>query len=255
MPLADFPGRRGWGYDGVLPFAPDAAYGRPEDLKRLVQAWRGLMVFIDVVCNHFGPEGNYLHLYAPQFFTDRHHTRGGQPSTSMDPIAASSGIFSYTTRYTGSKNFRSMACASTPSTPSTTSRIDILTELASAVERGPGRERHVHLVLENDLNNARLLARDADGRPRTTSPNGMTTSITLSMFFTGEADGYYADFSRDPVKLIGRCLTEDTPIRASLRHFAAANARGEPAEACPSRRSCRISQTTTRWVTAPSANG
>ena len=60
MPL-DFPGRRGWGYDGVLPFAPDAAYGRPEDLKRLVQAahQRGLMVFIDVVYNHFGPEGNY----------------------------------------------------------------------------------------------------------------------------------------------------------------------------------------------------
>jgi malto-oligosyltrehalose trehalohydrolase len=79
MPVADFPGRRGWGYDGVLPYAPDAAYGRPEDLKRLIaQAHaRGLMVLLDVVYNHFGPEGNYLHLYAPQFFTDRHHTPWG----------------------------------------------------------------------------------------------------------------------------------------------------------------------------------
>ena len=70
MPVADFPGRRNWGYDGVLPFAPDASYGTPEDLKRLVDAAhaRGLMVLLDVVYNHFGPEGNYLHAYAPQFF-------------------------------------------------------------------------------------------------------------------------------------------------------------------------------------------
>ena len=65
MPIADFPGRRNWGYDGVLPFAPDSAYGRPEDLKALVDDahGRGLMVFLDVVYNHFGPDGNYLPLY------------------------------------------------------------------------------------------------------------------------------------------------------------------------------------------------
>src|SRR5439155_12928470 len=70
MPLADFPGRRGWGYDGVLPFAPDASYGTPQDLKRLVEAAHGLklMVLLDVVYNHFGPEGNYLHAYADEFF-------------------------------------------------------------------------------------------------------------------------------------------------------------------------------------------
>jgi malto-oligosyltrehalose trehalohydrolase len=70
MPVADFAGRRGWGYDGVLPFAPEAAYGTPDDLKRLVAAAhaRGLMVLLDVVYNHFGPEGNYLHRYAPGFF-------------------------------------------------------------------------------------------------------------------------------------------------------------------------------------------
>ena len=79
MPLADFAGRRNWGYDGVLPFAPDAAYGTPEELKRFVEAahGHGLMVLLDVVYNHFGPEGNHLSRYAPQFFTDRHHTPWG----------------------------------------------------------------------------------------------------------------------------------------------------------------------------------
>ncbi|HEY1272665.1 MAG TPA: alpha-amylase family glycosyl hydrolase, partial [Terriglobales bacterium] len=62
MPLSDFSGARNWGYDGVLPYSPDSSYGRPEELKRLVQAAhrKGLMVFLDVVYNHFGPEGNYL---------------------------------------------------------------------------------------------------------------------------------------------------------------------------------------------------
>ena len=74
MPVADFAGRWNWGYDGVLPFAPDSAYGRPEDLKALIDAahQRGLMVFLDVVYNHFGPEGNYLGRYAPTFFTAAH---------------------------------------------------------------------------------------------------------------------------------------------------------------------------------------
>ena len=72
MPLADFAGSRNWGYDGVLWYAPDSAYGRPEDLKALIDAahQHGLMVMLDVVYNHFGPEGNYLGRYAPDFFTD-----------------------------------------------------------------------------------------------------------------------------------------------------------------------------------------
>ena len=72
MPLADFAGTRNWGYDGVLWYAPDSAYGRPDDLKALIDEahLRGLMVFLDVVYNHFGPEGNYLGRYAPAFFTD-----------------------------------------------------------------------------------------------------------------------------------------------------------------------------------------
>jgi maltooligosyltrehalose trehalohydrolase len=109
MPVADFPGTRNWGYDGVLLFAPDSSYGRPEDLKQLVQAAhaKGLMIFLDVVYNHFGPEGNYLHAYAPQFFTNRHHT----PLSIM--------------RSTGSRNITSMASASTPCTRSSMCRVRI----------------------------------------------------------------------------------------------------------------------------------
>ncbi len=78
MPIADFPGRWNWGYDGVFPYAPDSSYGRPEDLADLIEAAhnRGISVFLDVVYNHFGPSGNYLPAYAP-LFTSKHQTAWG----------------------------------------------------------------------------------------------------------------------------------------------------------------------------------
>ena len=79
MPIAQFPGRRNWGYDGVYPFAPAATYGRPDELRALIDAAHslGLMMLLDVVYNHFGPEGNYVAVYAPSFFTTRHKTPWG----------------------------------------------------------------------------------------------------------------------------------------------------------------------------------
>ena len=79
MPVSDFKGRWNWGYDGAFPYAPDASYGRPEDFKAFVEAAheRGIAVLLDVVYNHFGPEGNFLSLYAPDFFTSRHKTPWG----------------------------------------------------------------------------------------------------------------------------------------------------------------------------------
>jgi malto-oligosyltrehalose trehalohydrolase len=78
MPISDFPGRYNWGYDGVLPYAPDSSYGRPEDFMTLIDAAheRGISVMLDVVYNHFGPDGNYLSEYAP-LFTDEHKTPWG----------------------------------------------------------------------------------------------------------------------------------------------------------------------------------
>ena len=87
MPVSSFPGRRNWGYDGVLPYAPANAYGRPDVLKQLIDSAhsKNMMVFLDVVYNHFGPEGNYLRLYAPQFFTERRQTPWGQAINFDDP--------------------------------------------------------------------------------------------------------------------------------------------------------------------------
>ncbi len=79
MPLAEFPGTRNWGYDGVLPFAPESGYGTPDDLRALVDHAHslGMMVLLDVVYNHFGPEGNYLHQYASAFFRQDRQTPWG----------------------------------------------------------------------------------------------------------------------------------------------------------------------------------
>jgi maltooligosyltrehalose trehalohydrolase len=80
MPIADFPGRWNWGYDGVALFAPSRAYGQPDDLRRLIDRAHavGLGVLLDVVYNHFGPDGNYLRLYSDDYFTDRHMTPWGE---------------------------------------------------------------------------------------------------------------------------------------------------------------------------------
>jgi len=85
MPVAEFMGARNWGYDGTLPFAPDARYGRPAELRALIDAAhdRGIGVLIDVVYNHFGPSGNFLHHYAPDFFAAAEQTPWG-PAIALD---------------------------------------------------------------------------------------------------------------------------------------------------------------------------
>ena len=90
MPIADFPGARSWGYDGVLIYAPARAYGSPDDLRALVDAAHalGIAVILDVVYNHFGPDGNYLGLYSSRFSTPRHHTPWGAGFNFDDEDAA-----------------------------------------------------------------------------------------------------------------------------------------------------------------------
>src|SRR6056297_327087 len=168
MPVAAFPGARNWGYDGVLPFAPDGSYGRPEALKSLVQEAhaRGLMVFLDVVYNHFGPEGNYLHAYAPAFCTGRHHAPWGAAINFDGPDSATvrkyfdhNALYWLEEYHLDGLRLDAVHAIMDDSAP------DVLEELAAAVAAGPGRERHVHLVLENDDNAARYLDRDAAGTP------------------------------------------------------------------------------------------
>ena len=158
MPVAEFFGRRNWGYDGVLLFAPDSAYGRPEDLKALVDAahQRGLMVFLDVVYNHFGPEGNYLGQYAPQFFTSHHSTPWGDAiDYRLPPVRqfAIENALHWLDRYRfDGLRLDAVHALAEPGEPS------VLVDLSKAVGALAARTgRHIHLVLENDDNNAAFL--------------------------------------------------------------------------------------------------
>jgi malto-oligosyltrehalose trehalohydrolase len=188
LPVAAFAGARGWGYDGVLPFAPDAAYGAPEDLKRLVDEAhaRGLMVLLDVVYNHFGPDGNYLHAYAPQFFNEAHRTPWGAAinfdaagsRTVRDFFIHNALYWIEEYRFDGLRLDAVHAIADD-------SPKHVVVEMAEAIARGPGRERHVHLVLENDANAASLL-----GPGRATAQWGDDTHHALHVMATGERAGY-----------------------------------------------------------------
>jgi len=195
MPVAEFAGRRGWGYDGVLPFAPEASYGTPDDLKRLVAAahGRGLMVLLDVVYNHFGPEGNYLHRYAPNFFDPRAQTPWGAAIRFDDRTVRR--FFVHNALYWVEEFRIDGLRLDAVHAMHDRSRVFIADAIARALRMGPGRSRHVHTVLENDRNDAVRLTRGAGGLPRAaTAQWNDDVHHALHVLVTGERDGYYADF-------------------------------------------------------------
>lgn len=154
MPVSCFPGKRNWGYDGVLPYAPSACYGRPENLKRFVDSAhsKGLMVFLDVVYNHFGPEGNYLYLYCPQFFTERHKTPWGRAINFDGPGSHTVRDYLIHNALYRLEEYRMDGLRlDAVHAIYDDSRPDFLTELAETVRNSFEREHHIHLVLENDL--------------------------------------------------------------------------------------------------------
>ncbi|MDP3841115.1 MAG: malto-oligosyltrehalose trehalohydrolase [Oxalobacteraceae bacterium] len=223
MPVADFPGARNWGYDGVLPFAPDSRYGTPEHLKLLVESAhrKGLMVLLDVVYNHFGPEGNHLHAYAPQFYTERHRTPWGAAinfdgpgSRTVRDFFIHNALYWLEEFHFDGLRLDAVHAICDDSDP------DILLELAQAVQAGPGRERSVHLILENDHNDARYLARDAAGRPRWYAAQwNDDIHHALHVLVCGETDGYYADYADGAVAHLGRCLTQGFAYQGQVSHF------------------------------------
>ena len=237
MPIAAFPGTRNWGYDGVLPFCPARSYGTPDELKRLVDAAHahGLMVLLDVVYNHFGPEGNYLHTYAPQFFNPKHQTPWGAainfdgPSnrTVRDFFIHNALYWIDEYRFDGLRLDAVHAIADD-------SRPDIVTELTETVRRHVGGERHIHIVLENDLNEARRLTRDAAGQPQqATAQWNDDIHHALHVLVTGEQDGYYADYAANPLAQLGRCLTEGFAYQGEPSPYRSGQTRGEPSAHLP----------------------
>ena len=237
MPIAAFPGTRNWGYDGVLPFCPARSYGTADELKRMVDAahGNGLMVLLDVVYNHFGPEGNYLHAYAPQFFNPKHQTPWGAainfdgPSnrTVRDFFIHNALYWIDEYRFDGLRLDAVHAIADD-------SRSDIVTELTETVRRHVGGERHVHIVLENDRNEARRLTRDASGRPvHATAQWNDDIHHALHVLVTGEHDGYYADYAAQPLAQLGRCLAEGFAYQGEPSPYRGGEMRGEPSAHLP----------------------
>ncbi len=236
MPVADFPGKRNWGYDGVLPYAPDSSYGTPDDLKRLVQAahQKGLMVFLDVVYNHFGPDGNYLRSYAPDFFSSRHCTPWGDGINFDGPGSrVVRDFFIHNALYWLEEyHFDGLRLDAVHAIVDD-SRPHILSELAETVRARLGNERKIHLVLENGDNAAKFLERDEDGRPREFDAQwDDDIHHALHVLISGETDGYYCDYAADPVRQLGRCLTEGFAFQGDFSGFHKAQ-RGEPSSHLP----------------------
>ncbi|MHB8549993.1 MAG: malto-oligosyltrehalose trehalohydrolase [Acidiferrobacterales bacterium] len=237
MPLSDFPGTRNWGYDGVLPFAPDSSYGDPPALKALVQAAhaRGLMVFLDVVYNHFGPDGNYLPGYAPAFLDTRFSTPwgaainfGGAESTVVRQYFIHNALYWIEEFHLDGLRLDAVHAIRDASQP------DFLEELAQAVAQGPGESRRVHLVLENDRNEARYLTRDADcGQSGYVAQWNDDIHHALHVLVTGERSGYYGDYADVPVRHLGRCLTEGFSYQGEASCYRGGTLRGEATSGLP----------------------
>lgn len=222
MPLAQFPGERNWGYDGVLPYAPQSSYGSPEQLKHLVDSAHehGLAVILDVVYNHFGPDGNYLGQYAKGFFQEDVHTPWGagidfERREVRNFFLDNALMWLLEYRFDGLR-LDAVHAIDNPG---------FLQELAHRVRQQVDTGRQVWLVLENELNQASLLKEDFDAQWNDDFHN------VLHVLLTGETDAYYSDFAQDPTTKLARCLGEGFIYQGhTTRH---GHERGEPSADLP----------------------
>jgi maltooligosyltrehalose trehalohydrolase len=197
MPVAEFPGARNWGYDGVHLFAPQSTYGGPEGLRRLVDTAHavGLAVFLDVVYNHLGPEGNYLREYGP-YFSDRHLTPWGE-AVNYDGEGSSGvrrhvvGNACYWVREYHMDGLRLDAVhAIVDDSP-----VHLLAELGEAVEaEGRALGRPVHVIAESNRNDRRIVVPRAEGGYGLASQWSDDFHHALRVTLTGIRGGYYDDF-------------------------------------------------------------
>ena len=224
MPVNDFPGQRNWGYDGVLPFAPDKAYGTPDELKALVDAahQRQLMVYLDVVYNHFGPDGNYLGTYAPGFFRNDIATPWGAAiDFRQEPVRryfienALYWLMEY--RFDGLRFDAVHAIGDSA----------FLDEMAAEIRRTVEKGRHVHLMLENDGNDAEHLRTGFDAQWNDDAHH------VLHVLLTGESDGYYADYADHPGQLLLRCVTEGFAYQGEASRHRKGKRRGTSTAGLP----------------------
>ena len=217
MPVAQFPGERNWGYDGVLPYAPQASYGSPEQLKHLIDTahGHGLAVILDVVYNHFGPQGNYLDRYARGFLREDVHTPWGaaidfRRREVRDFFIDNALMWLLEYRFDGLR-LDAVHAIKDP---------DFIQELAQRVRQQTDPARHVWLTVENEHNQARLLQQGYDAQWNDDGHNA------LHVLLTGETDAYYADYAQHPTEQLARCLSQGFVFQGHIdRH---GKPRGEP---------------------------
>ncbi|MGE5767337.1 MAG: malto-oligosyltrehalose trehalohydrolase, partial [Bacteroidota bacterium] len=233
MPVAQFGGNRGWGYDGVLLYAPHRAYGGAEGLKALVDAAheRGLMVLLDVVYNHFGPDGNYLHAYAEDFFDAARETPWG-PAIAYQRQAVRDFFIDNALYWLEEYRLDGLRLDAINEIQDPSDE-HILETLAKAA-RAQFPDRHLHLTTEDDRNIVGLHPRDPAGRPRLyTAEWNDDFHHAAHVAATGESDGYYVDYSDDPVAGLARGLAEGFIYQGEVSQFWGDEPRGEMSSGQP----------------------
>jgi malto-oligosyltrehalose trehalohydrolase len=234
MPVSDFPGGYNWGYDGVMPYAPDSSYGRPEELMALIDAAheRGICVFLDVVYNHFGPDGNYMPVYAP-LFTEHHKTPWGNGINYDGEASKSVREFVIENAIYWVRNFRFDGLRlDAVHAIKDDSAEHLLHELARRV-RAAVADRHVHLVVENENNDSDLLRRNADGKPvHFTAQWNDDIHHVLHIAASGETFGYYKDYADNRMQKTGRALAEGFVFQGEHMEYRG-ETRGKPSLQLP----------------------
>lgn len=201
MPVAHFAGRRGWGYDGVLHYAPHNAYGTPDDLKALVDAahGHGIMVLLDVVYNHFGPVGNILPRIAPAFFHPERHTPWGAAlAFQQEPVRRY--FIDNALQWIVDYRFDGLRLDATEEI-SDESEKHVLIEMAETVRQAVP-DRPVHLVVEDQLSRKSLLNRDGGVVRHYTAGWNDAFHHALHVVATGERQGHYAPFAENTTALL-----------------------------------------------------
>jgi maltooligosyltrehalose trehalohydrolase len=222
MPLAQFPGDRNWGYDGVLPYAPQSSYGTPDELKHLIDTAHGygLAVIVDVVYNHFGPDGNYLGRYAKGFFRSDLHTPWGD-AIDFRRKEVRSYFIDNALMWLLEYRFDGLRMDAVHAIRDET----FLPEFAERVREHIDPQRHVWLNLENEFNQAHLLEQGFDAQWNDDGHN------TLHVLLTGETDAYYSDFATEPTQKLARLLSQGFVYQGeATRH---GHNRGQPSGHLP----------------------
>lgn len=214
MPINSFGGTRNWGYDGVLPYAPAVPYGSLDELKSLIDAAhaRGLMVVLDVVYNHFGPEGNFLPVYADAFFDHEKNSTWGTGIAFDKPEVATffiENVLYWLMEY----RFDGVRIDAASAISDHTWFGALQEKIKATVEPG----RHVHLILENENNDAGLLR---DGFTAQWNDDGHNA---LHVLLTGEHEGYYKMFSKDPTQDLARVLAEGFVYQGQFNPYSGKN--------------------------------